>query len=354
MKMENHVQSAPRSGGKKSYIEDLRAFATLAVVFLHVNMTLIANHSPEEIGVLNYAIFNDCYILVKWAVPCFIMISGALLLDPARDIPYKKIAKYIRRMVGVLLTFGVGYAFLELFFYERKISIGIVLEALFNTLQGKSWSHMWYIYMLIGLYLITVPLRYVVRKTTEQELEIILLVLMTGTFLIPSINTLFSISLENYMLISEYVVWFLLGYYLSITERKLLKYAIPGAVLSLLIMIAAESVSVFRAHEWFSLNHQSHNVFTLVLGASIFVIAKESGDKNKDKDHRIRDFLCANSFAVYLVHPIFINLIYKVLGFTPLSIPIIPGILCMFAIILLISLAAARILRWVPLLNKLV
>ena len=231
MRIENRVESLEPKR-KIAYFENLRAAATIAVVFLHITMTQVANYSAEELGVRNYIIFNDCYILVKWAVPCFIMISGALLLNPERNVTYSKIARYIKRMMGVLLTFGIGFAFLEMVFTEKNITISMVPRAFLNTFQGQSWSHMWYIYMLIGLYLVTIPLRYITAKVSMRELEGILLVLITGVFLIPSINTVFGVSLETYMLVSEYVVWYLLGYYLSVTERKIAKFAIPAALIS--------------------------------------------------------------------------------------------------------------------------
>ncbi len=338
---------------KKSYIETLRAIATLAVVFLHINMTLVANYSANEIGVLNYVIFNDYYILVKWAVPCFIMISGALLLNPERHVGYCKIAKYIKRMAGVLLTFGVAYAFMELVFSEKSVSIGMVVRAFFNTLQGKSWSHMWYIYMLIGLYLITVPLRYIVERVSNQELEMIVLTLSIGVFLIPSINTILGISLENYMLISEYIVWYLLGYYLSVSERRMLKYAVPGAIVSAVIMVVAESVTLFHTAECFSLNHQTKNIFTLVFGASVFVIIKECcKGGNNDKLHKIRDIICLNSFAIYLIHPFWINLFFKVFKITPISFPIYIGIPVLFFVVFIMSLLSGAIVRKIPLIRE--
>ena len=66
---------------KKSYIEILRVIATLAVVLLHINMTLPANYTKTELGLFNYALFENMYMLVSWAVPVFFMISGALLLQ---------------------------------------------------------------------------------------------------------------------------------------------------------------------------------------------------------------------------------------------------------------------------------
>lgn len=353
MKNENKTISVS-GGGKSQYIENLRAIATIAVVFLHINMTLVANYSAKEIGIQNYVIFNDCYILVKWAVPCFIMISGALLLNPERHVDYRKIAKYIKRMVGVLLTFGVAYAMMELIFSEKDISISLVIKACYNTLQGKSWSHMWYIYMLIGLYLITVPLRYIVEKVTHRELEMMILTLLIGTFLIPSINTILGASIENFMLISEYIVWYLLGYYLSVTERKLLKLAVPGAVLSALTMIMTENVSILLTADSFALNHQTKNIFTLLLGSSVFVIVKECSKGDNNKKHKFRDMICLNSFAIYLIHPFFINVIYKVFNFTPLSMPIIIGIVSLFLVVIAFSVIGGIILRKIPIVKNLV
>ena len=72
---------------KVTYIEYIRVFAAVAVVFLHIVMTLPNNYSVAELGVFNYTVFSDCYMLVKWAVPCFIMVSGALLLNPQKRLP---------------------------------------------------------------------------------------------------------------------------------------------------------------------------------------------------------------------------------------------------------------------------
>lgn len=336
---------------KKVYIEILRAAATLAVVFLHINMTLVENYTATDLGVFNYAVFNDCYIFVKWAVPCFIMISGALLLNPERSITWIKIKKYVLRMIGVLLTFGIVYALIELVFNNKGFSPEMLIQAVLNTAQGSSWSHMWYIYMLIGLYLVTIPLRSVTSKLSQKDLEIILLIAIIGNFLIPSMNTILNMKFENYMLVSEYLVWYLLGYYLSVTNRNFIKAAWIGAPLSALIMIISESVSLYMKSEVFVLNHQRTNILTLILGASVFVIFKHLA-QNKEKVGKICNFICYTSFGIYLIHPLFINIIYKVIGFTPLSLPIGIGIVVMFAVVFILSSLTAYIMKRIPLINK--
>lgn len=339
---------------KEIYIEYLRAAATLAVIFLHINMTVVANYLPNEMGILNYVIFNDCYILVKWAVPCFVMISGALLLNPQKKVDYKRIGKYITRMIIVLLTFGIVYAYMELIFSEKSVTFDMIFRASLNMLEGESWSHMWYIYTLIGLYLVTMPLRYVVEKVTMRELEIIILTLILGNFLIPSLNTILGITLENYMLISEYIVWYILGYYIAISERNFIRYAILGVFTSVIFMIVSENLSIYYTATSFPLNHQTKNIFTLILGISIFSIAKEIGKIKKLKYGRICKFICANSFAIYLVHPIFINIIYKVFLITPLSFPTGFGIIILSLIVFILSLMTSLLLRRCPLIKKII
>ena len=54
----------------------------------------------------DFAVTKTCENLLMWAVPCFLMVSGALLLNPAKEIPLKKLfGKYIKRMFLALLIF---------------------------------------------------------------------------------------------------------------------------------------------------------------------------------------------------------------------------------------------------------
>ena len=70
---------------RRQWIVSLRAFAALAIVLLHT----ISGWTAAG-GVITPSIrwFLDevvIQVLVRWAVPVFIMISGFLLLDPEKD-----------------------------------------------------------------------------------------------------------------------------------------------------------------------------------------------------------------------------------------------------------------------------
>lgn len=336
------------------YLDYVRAAATLAVVFLHVVTALNGNHTPDELGRFPYAVFSACHMLVKWAVPCFLMISGALLLDPNKKIDFVWIRNHLLRMVGVLLTFGVAYALMELVFSSRSLSVAMLFRALLNTAEGESWSHLWYIYTLIGLYLVTIPLKYAVQGLGEKGLRWLLVVLVIGNFLIPSVNAMFGLRLVRFMVLDEYVTYYLLGYYLSTGKR------VRPAPLFVLLLVATGAMALLEvgaiqqtgaAHP---INDGARSVLGLAQSVSIFLLIKNLCEDGERQTGAVCRQICACSFGIYLIHPFFIHLLYKVVGFTPLSMPIFIGIPVMLAVVLAISFCCAWILKKIPGVNRLV
>lgn len=79
-------------------------------------------------------------------------------------------------------------------------------------LQQKSWTHLWYLYILIGIYLILIPLKRFIDNSSNREICIFTAILIIGNFVIPTINIAFGTKIENYMLFTQYVTYVLLGY----------------------------------------------------------------------------------------------------------------------------------------------
>ena len=140
------------------YIDWLRIISALAVIGIHITMTQPNNYSVQEIGKDNYIILTCVYTLIQWAVPVFLMISGNLLLH-SNKITFAKIKKMTIRMGTVLILFGSAFALLEQVFERKTLKIGMLPNSILLTLQQKSWSHLWYLYVLIGIYLILIPLK---------------------------------------------------------------------------------------------------------------------------------------------------------------------------------------------------
>lgn len=331
-----------------AYVDYIRAAATMAVVFLHVVTALNGSHTPDELGKFQYAVFGACHMLVKWAVPCFLMISGALLLNPNKKLDLAWIRRHVLKMIGVLLTFGAAYALMELVFTSRSFSMNMLCKALVNTAEGQSWAHLWYIYMLIGLYLITIPLKYAVEGLGERGLRYLLMALAAGNFLIPSINAVLGTRFARLMVLDEYVTYYLLGYYLSVRKSGNAAVLFGLALAATGTMALLEVGAIDRTGAEHPLNDGAGSVLGLAQSVSVFLLIKHFCESREWKTGALCRQFCACSFGIYLIHPFFIHLLYKVVGFTPLSMPIYVGIPVMLAVVTAISFGGAWMLRRIP------
>ena len=115
--------------------------------------------------------FTTNNILMNWAVPVFLMITGALLLDPNRQITYSDcIRKYAKRILLALFVFGIPFSMLEILLNTKSITVRSLFEAIINVINGNSWSHLWYLYALIGLYFVLPMLKAFVNNSDEKTL----------------------------------------------------------------------------------------------------------------------------------------------------------------------------------------
>lgn len=65
---------------KKIQYEYLRAFATIAVITIHTFNSAIIQFG-DIVSVSKITIYNSVMNILWWGVPCFLMLSGCLLLD---------------------------------------------------------------------------------------------------------------------------------------------------------------------------------------------------------------------------------------------------------------------------------
>ncbi|WP_231131987.1 acyltransferase family protein [Lactobacillus delbrueckii] len=106
-------------------------------------------------------------------MPVFIMISGAVFLNPDFDLSWEKLfKKYLRRIVVSYLIWQLIYCG---WYYFAK---GGDLVTVAKFLIG-SYDHLWYLPMIAGLYLVT-PLR------RRQLLEYYLLLSQLFAWLLPT------------------------------------------------------------------------------------------------------------------------------------------------------------------------
>ena len=98
-----------------NYINSLRLLATLSVVWLHTSAGLL---DTRDIMNFDTKFWLSCQkYCMQFGVPVFVMISGALFLNPAKEIGFPLLLrKYVKRIALALLVFGLPMCLVETYF----------------------------------------------------------------------------------------------------------------------------------------------------------------------------------------------------------------------------------------------
>lgn len=384
------------SGPRKQFLDVLRVLATCAVVLMHV-LTGATDVTDASIVPEYRSLLLSVMDLVTWCVPIFLLMSGYLFLNPERTLTYPvMIKKYCRRIALAILLFGVPYAASELVVAERTFRIRMIPEALKMTLMGHTWSHMWYLYLILFLYLITPLLKKVLRVLPVWGVGTVMAVIFLGSSVAPFLNkVLDSNSIPVLPDGGVYFLYYLCGYLFAVREVCVDKAESSGTsgkgmeagldtepvrgkrIGNVWLMAAAVlmmGMILSRTLAGFSIQMAYNYPFTVLLAVLLFAAGwngrrdgAASTAREKDRTHRIPwQEAGALSFAVYLVHPVYVNLLYKFVKSTPFTVleqcgvqsvaagqVVLILLLAAFCLVVLaLATATAWVLRKIPVLRK--
>lgn len=325
------------------YLDVIRIVATFGVISLHV----FCREYHSAVGSYNWfiAVIGDS--LVRWCVPLFVMISGALFLQPTKEISYFMLfKKYIYRLLLAYASWSVIYSAIMMIICiigGGKMSLGLL----------SPHFHLWFIPMLIGVYLF-IP---IIRKISNEEklirsILILWIIYLVGCFCgfdkIPQIGLLFK---QNQII--GYVGYFLLGYYVSnynINKHTRLIYLIGlfGAIICVSGNIITSYLSNVSSNKF--LNNCGPCVVAMSL--ALFTLIKQITPKIQHKLIVFIEYVRKDLFGIYLTHglwllviniPLFRNLCNQLI-----SLPII------IIVVFVLSLYTTKLIRQIPLLRKIV
>ena len=394
------------SGPRKQFLDVLRVLATCAVVLMHV-LTGATDVTDASIVPEYRSLLLSVMDLVTWCVPIFLLISGYLFLNPERTLTYPvMIKKYCRRIALAILLFGVPYAASELVVAEKSFRVMMIPEALKMTLTGHTWSHMWYLYLILFLYLITPLLKKVLRVLPVWGVAAVMAVIFLGSSVAPFLNKVLDVnSIPVLPDGGVYFLYYLCGYFFAVREVCVDKGRNAGGQmvefesgrragentewdgetqnvesrawnvwLTAAVAVLALGMILSRTLVGFSIQMAYNYPFTVLLAVLLFATGWNGGRdgaasaaREKDRIHRIPwQEAGALSFAVYLVHPVYVNLLYKFVKITPFTVleqcgvqsvaagqAILILLLAAFCLVVLaLATATAWVLRKIPVLRK--
>ena len=337
---------------QKDYnIEFLRFIATVGVIFVHVGVCWISAFGNRASSFQRFE-FVTVQHSMFWAVPVFMMITGSLMMQKPK-ISYQKAFGYFKRMAVLLVLFGTVFAWMELFFKFHTVNAEIIGGGILNMLTGCTWKHLWYLYMLLGIYLV-LPILNSLNNWHFKELLFLVVCIFVFNSLLPTFGL--SCGIDS-PIASIYIGYFLVGYLIiKLNDRDMFFLrpiiTVPILFFTFIIFIYDRyAFYVFKKSLEFDSSSYS-SLFTVVQSVILFwLFTRKKGCFDKFcKMWLIRRFNRC-SLGIYIIHMLWINIIIKVL-----HVDIMPyglfGIIPMGIIVFLLAWVTTECMIKVPILKR--
>ena len=324
------------------FLDILRALATVSVITLHVG-----GGTSVRQDVITRGIFTAINV---WCVPVFLMITGALFLCVKEELDLNKHLKRTFHLLALALLWNYIYTVLSLIIINRSINGGAVLLDSAKMVINADFTygyHLWYLYAVIGIYLMLPILRKWFTRSTQNEHTIYLLIFCLFSLALPSfvriakelkIAEIGEIWDNNFHYFSGLIVYVLLGAYLykykaTINEKIVITI---GAIIIALYMILG-----FINIETLNRIIRYDSCSSAVLAVVVF-----EGIREWSRTHTISKFLCLiadHSLSIYFVHVIVIQVLRKVFHLSSESGPLIITLPIITGLTLVISLGIVTV-----------
>ncbi|MHB9056789.1 MAG: acyltransferase [Paludibacteraceae bacterium] len=312
-----------------NWLDSLRAIAVIAVIIIHVS-TPVVNMAYSS-NMFHWWVGNIFDSAVRFAVPLFLMISGATLLSKE----YKLNEFYKKRFVRVLLPFPFWMIVYWIFRFatlpgKQPQGVHDIFNWAISIFMKEGISkHFWYIYMIIFLYLITPIIGSYIRKLKPEMLFFQLL----AWVLIISITKDFSVNMYGwsgnllpkfltYLLYSGYMV---LGYYLYNIFYVSKNIRLTAWILYLITVCIAVLMTYYTSKLKGKLDLSIYNYFslnTLIQTAAIFIALKETS-VSQSLTGKFQKNISKYSYGIYLVHILVIGIFFNLKIFWTMANPLL-------------------------------
>ncbi|USD65382.1 acyltransferase [Vibrio sp. SCSIO 43136] len=284
------------------FFDLLRFVAAIAVVAIHALGPY--RHLLGEIPTPEWIAAVGLNSLSRWAVPVFIMITGALMLSDKR--PFDPVTFFKRRLGKVLVPFLVWSLFYAWFSgwsisgYAAQTSTQVLLE----FFSHPTYYHLGFFYYFLPLYFVVPVFKWLMANYDHKALAA-----YAGLWLLTTTLFLFKIDGPWSHELWLYAGYLLLGWYLyhvELTKRLMQGFVAAGIIAAIVtvMMVIEPSLALqeYKVGRWLSYK----TINTIVIVAAIFIAARYFAPRLSEASKQVVSFVSQYSLGVYLLHPIFL------------------------------------------------
>ena len=302
-----HINSSASSHDIR--IDRLKVFAAFLVVLQHSISATWTSYAPDT---FTWKITNFIFILSRSAVVLFFMCSGAGMLKREHSIE-EVLKKNILRLLKVYLGWMLIYGFFDsLSLLQQGLgSFRTIINAFLKCiLFGK--YHTWFIFALIGLYLITPFLSSITESRKNMRYFILLSLIFNLLFPLltqfPQLDRLMAnLANLNIPFVSGYILYYITGYYISKIEwkRSYSLTAVFGLIISYLAAyLYSTHISVVQGGPYQAI-YDEFGICGFLIAVSVFSLFQSSKPL---RENRLCTCLLQSGIGIYLLHPLLLPL----------------------------------------------
>lgn len=322
----------------------LRFVSICMVVVIHANVSFLGENQGSASWIAVMLITALCTL----SVPLFFMLSGALLLQKEEAVSLKEL--YTKRIPKQAVPFILW----SIIYVAARIVMGKIdfsLHAFVSLLWEPAYYQFWFMYTLLGIYLLLPILQILVKNLSKRMLEYLLLIWVAFSVAIPTTSYIipqFQISNHVDLVLSGgYLGYFLLGHYLQKYGREILtKKAMLLFITGLAVILACAAGEWFLSEEGKYHGNFYHSYLTpgVVLGAcGAFLLLQNARLPFGQKAEKAICAVSENAIGIYYIH---------MLVLTALDYVSVDGhllfLVVKIAITIIASLAASLLLTHIP------
>jgi surface polysaccharide O-acyltransferase-like enzyme len=325
------------------WVNNLRLIALFAVIILHTASPLLFQYGKVP---LNNWLAADFYnALVRFAVPVFVMITGALLLHREYDLS-DFLKKRLTRVVTPFLFWSLVYVAYS--WYNEELVFGTNtrtnVKLVLHQLKYGSSYHLWYVYMLIGLYFFIPVLSLFVRNASKSMLQYFLIMWLIVMLIAQPYFSRFDPQVDMHYF-AGYAGYLVLGHYLTfnVSYRKYLRTVMLVIFMVVLAIIVGGTYWLYSNNTHQTLLYEPVNPAIVLLASSVFLLVRFTPPGVPGFITKAKDFAGSYNFGIYLSHALILYLLDDLCGIsyklcTPLiSIPV-TAFICLVLSLLLVWL----------------
>lgn len=260
---------------------------------------IIVMHSPIPKENSSNLFLSSLSYFSASGIGLFFMVSGALLLPVKTDLKFF-IKRRFTKIIIPTIFWSLFYLCVNALFLNQPIRLKELFSILFSA-QGN--SVLWFIYTLIGLYLLAPILSKWIQAASCKEIQFYLCIWLIS-LCFPFLKYVVLINTSNEGILyyfSGYVGYFILGYYMKTYPKKLSwKVLIPALIISIVVPVLCKMRRVdvnFYDMFWYL------SIFVAIQCLCWWKLICDSKKKiiSKRALHYITEF-SKMTFGVYLVH----------------------------------------------------